>query len=163
MIKVDGVQYTSDQVKDLIRERAELRDKVKELLGPFTCGHNPEYAGGACAACHAIWIDAAERAEKMADVERQRFAALLKEAMKRLCPHVDKEKCEDKACPGWALGKWSIIELTPSNFVGKPSTHCPACSGSCEFGLSDGEVPCLSCCGSGERSRKGPFYPKKHS
>jgi hypothetical protein len=155
MIKVDGVEYTAKEAEHAIRE---LRSKVKELMGPFTCGHNPEYAGGACAACHAIWIDAEEKAQKRADVCHQQLAALLDQAMKRIC---EEARCQHGPdCVGGAFGKKVKAELDFRYFVGKLPTDCPACSGSGEFGLSDGSVPCLSCCGSGERSRKGPFYQK---
>jgi hypothetical protein len=163
MITVDGVYYTADQVEAAIRDRTklyteakELREKVKKLMGPFTCGHSPEYAGAACAACHAIWIDKAERMEQGVDVGRQQFAMLLGEAMNRLCP--DQKHCDPGICPGADLGRWAMQELVPSAFVGKKVVECPGCHGSCEFGLADGSVPCLMCCGSGERNRRGPFY-----
>jgi hypothetical protein len=159
MIQVDGIQYSADQVEEAIRERNELKDKVKKLMGPFTCGHNPEYAGGACAACHAIWLDAAEKAEQAATAGRKQFTALLAEAMNRLCP--DQKKCDPGTCPGADLGKWAIRELVPSNFLETPSKVCPGCAGSGEYGLADGEVPCLMCCGSGDRTKKGVFYQGK--
>lgn len=162
MIEVDGLKYTADQVEAAIRERDLLKKRVKVLEGPFTCGHNLEYAGGACAACHAIWIDAAEKAEKMADVKKHQFDELLVEAMNRLCR--DHKNCGPLMCPAVDLGLWSNrLRALGSfmGFVGKSSTQCPACYGSGEFGLADGEVPCQSCCGSGERNRKGIFYQKK--
>jgi hypothetical protein len=166
MIEVDGVYYSADQVEEAIRDRTklytqaqELREKVKKLMGPFTCGHNPEFAGGACAACHAIWIENAEKAERGVDIGRKQFAMLLGEAMNRLCP--DQKKCDPGTCPGADLGRWAMQELVPSVFDGKVPTVCPGCSGSGEFGLADGEVACLMCCGSGERNRKGIFYQEK--
>ena len=38
---------------ELDEENEKLRAEVERLKGPFTCKHDPEYAGGACAACHA--------------------------------------------------------------------------------------------------------------
>lgn len=57
---------------DDIRRMLELKDerinaleaKVKELQGPFTCSHDPQFAGGACAACHALWIEKTEQLQK---------------------------------------------------------------------------------------------------
>ncbi len=55
-----------DEVPGLVHEVEELRAEVKLLRGPFTCKHDPKEAGGACAVCHAEWIDRAEKAESLA-------------------------------------------------------------------------------------------------
>lgn len=34
--------------------------EIRRLRGPFTCSHPAEFAGGACAACHAIVLDKIE-------------------------------------------------------------------------------------------------------
>lgn len=162
MIEVDGRKYTEKDIKEAIRERQEFGTALKRLMGPFTCNHKPEYAGSACAACHALWIDAAEKAERAQDVATQQFAALLGKAMERLCVEA---KCTNhhKDCPGSLFGRWAIVELVPSNFVGKPKTHCVECKGGGEIGLADGDVPCQSCGGSGQRDRKGVFYKSPES
>lgn len=162
MIEVDGIIYSADQVEEAIRDRKRLQEEVKRLTGPFTCDHDPRYAGGACAACHAVWIEKAEVAEKALDVSQQQFAALLGEAMRQLCLHPDDEECTKETCPGASFGKWAIRELVPSTFVGKSDTRCPECSGSIEC-LSDGEVPCQMCGGSGDRSTSIKQGPKKCS
>lgn len=47
-----------DLAGTLREENVELTEKLKRLRGPFTCHHAPEYAGGACAACHATVVEA---------------------------------------------------------------------------------------------------------
>lgn len=41
------------QRNDARLQNQELQKEVERLRGPFTCGHDPKYAGGACAVCHA--------------------------------------------------------------------------------------------------------------
>lgn len=41
-----------------------------------------------------------------------------------------------------------------------PQRSCLRCAGSGEIGLSDGDVPCPDCFGSGMPFRKGVFAPK---
>lgn len=52
-----------EQLDIAMAENAKLRAEIERLKGPFTCQHPPEYAGGACAACHAEWIDKATKLE----------------------------------------------------------------------------------------------------
>jgi hypothetical protein len=40
----------------------ELIEEVDRLRGPFTCGHPPEFAGGACAVCQAELLEKIEAA-----------------------------------------------------------------------------------------------------
>ena len=49
----------ADEVPGLVQE-------IERLRGPFTCKHDPAEAGGACAVCHAEWIERAEKAESLA-------------------------------------------------------------------------------------------------
>ncbi len=56
----------ADEVPGLVAEIEQLRAEVERLRGPFTCKHNPDDAGGACAVCHAEWIERAEKAESLA-------------------------------------------------------------------------------------------------
>lgn len=45
-------------VDRLEKENASLRAEIKRINGPFTCKHDPKFTGGACAACHALALDA---------------------------------------------------------------------------------------------------------
>lgn len=65
-------------------ERNELKEKLRAALdeieilkGPFTCEHDPQYAGGACSLCHAMALIQLERLEKWfktrLDLERSAF------------------------------------------------------------------------------------------
>lgn len=66
------MNYTQEQIDSLIEngrapllaEIEKLKAEVQRLKGPFTCDHEPEYAGGACAVCHAHALDALETIEK---------------------------------------------------------------------------------------------------
>lgn len=53
---VNGAQYAVGQqvAPGLVVIHEET---LKRLQGPFTCSHPPEYAGGACAACHAELLE----------------------------------------------------------------------------------------------------------
>ena len=51
------------ELKRLNLKVDEQQKEIDRLKGPFTCKHDAEYIGGACAACHAEWIDKAEKLE----------------------------------------------------------------------------------------------------
>lgn len=158
MIEVDGIYYSADEVEEAIRDRKRLQIEVKKLLGPFTCHHEPQYAGGACAACHALWMDKADKTSADLDVAHQQFATLLGEAMRRMCPTAGK--CDGK-CVGAAFGKWAIRELVPSNFKGKIDSACPECKGGSELAWMGGT--CLMCGGSGDLSGPRKISERKCS
>ncbi len=52
------IEVERDQLREEVKK---LRAEVEGLRGPFTCGHDPQWAGGACAVCHAEWIEKAEQ------------------------------------------------------------------------------------------------------
>lgn len=43
------------------RSCEQLKAEIKRINGPFTCAHDPSMIGGACAACHALALDALEK------------------------------------------------------------------------------------------------------
>lgn len=53
----DGADYAR-----LNEQKKDLEAEVERLKGPFTCAHDPANRGGACAACHAEYIEALEEA-----------------------------------------------------------------------------------------------------
>lgn len=63
-------------------QNQDLQKEVERLRGPFTCKHPPEHAGGACAACHAEWIERAQVAERLLREERERCAKIASEEPK---------------------------------------------------------------------------------
>lgn len=79
--------------KDLEEARLQietLEKEVERLKGPFTCPHSPEFAGGACAACHAQALEnldlahaAADGAEKELE-ESNRLNDEYRKALKRI-------------------------------------------------------------------------------
>lgn len=54
-------EHWNQKYHEALREAARQKAEVHRLRGPFTCAHDPQFVGGACAACHADWIDRASR------------------------------------------------------------------------------------------------------
>lgn len=42
-----------DERDRLLAENTKLKADIVRINGPFTCAHDPQFVGGACAACHA--------------------------------------------------------------------------------------------------------------
>lgn len=58
--------HMSNELSEKKLQIEELKKEVSRQHGePFTCGHEPKYAGGACAACHSTWIERATVAERL--------------------------------------------------------------------------------------------------
>jgi hypothetical protein len=71
-----GIEIERDELREELRianlQVEQLRTEIAKLKGePFTCGHDPQYIGGACAACHATWIDRAQKAELQVEAFRK--------------------------------------------------------------------------------------------
>lgn len=64
-----------------VEAMARLVAEVRRLRGPFTCGHPSEHAGGACAVCHATWIEKAENLQRMLDAANEREQIQLRQAV----------------------------------------------------------------------------------
>ena len=79
---------------ELEAENAKLHAEVKRLKGPLTCRHDPQFAGGACAVCHAEWIQKAKGLEDHND--RLRNALIKIATYGRVC--AEFETCDHPAC-----------------------------------------------------------------
>lgn len=73
---------------------SELQKEVARQHGePFTCGHEPKYAGAACAVCHVIWIERATVAERL-NQELQKVLEAAKEHVCHVAPWFRLQRCK---------------------------------------------------------------------
>lgn len=134
---VHSLRLLIADLKDIVKEQA---DRIKELEGPFTCSHEAQFVGGACAACHALALDALEKFKTSAIEMEMALLDVLGE----------HRGCMPKS------PSYHQAHLVLSRFK-RPGGICPVCKGGGEIGLVDGEVPCYICGGSGDPSRRGVF------